>query len=256
MKLEDWMNRQLDEVYVSTIIIRHQVYKRINGVPKRQEVYIFLGINLKGHKKFIDVIVPKEETTSYWFNIITKFKERGIEDFFMVAMVNNQHLKKAFKMVFPNVILMPSMCEFYNNSRPYILQKEHRKLLGQIQKIYVSENEMEAKKLCKELINKYKENKLLLMVINRCISDIINVIKYSQEARRITSYTESFIKLKAKLNREVNDYKVFEETIEIKLFFCELLKKEEEQFKPSKRNWALIINEMDSVITDKIKEKI
>ena len=41
MKLEDWINRQLDEVYVSTIIIRHQVYKRINGVPKRQEVYIF-----------------------------------------------------------------------------------------------------------------------------------------------------------------------------------------------------------------------
>ena len=58
------------------------------------------------------------------------------------------------------------------------------------------------------------------------------------------------------MNREVNNYKVFEETIEIKLFFGELLKKEEEQFKPSKRNWALIINEMDSVITDKIKEKI
>lgn len=256
MKLEDWMNRQLDDVYVSTIIIRHQVYNRVNGVPKRQDVYIFLGINLRGYKKFIDVIVPKEDTTSYWFNIISNFKERGIDDFFMVAMVNNFHLKKAFKMVFPNTLLMPSMCEFYNNSRPYIIQKDHRKLLGQIQKIYISKNEEEASKLYKELIDNYKDDKLLLMVINRCISDIMKVIKYSREARRITSYTESFIKLKAKLNREVNDYKVFDEAIEIKIFLCELLKKEEEQFKPSKRNWALIINEMDSIITDRIKEKI
>jgi transposase-like protein len=148
------------------------------------------------------------------------------------------------------------MCEFYNNSRPYIIQKDHRKLLGQIQKIYISKNEEEASKLYKELIDNYKDDKLLLMVINRCISDIMKVIKYSREARRITSYTESFIKLKAKLNREVNDYKVFDEAIEIKIFLCELLKKEEEQFKPSKRNWALIINEMDSIITDRIKEKI
>ena len=32
-------------------------------------------------------------------------------------------------------------------------------------------------------------------------------------------------------------------------------KQEEEKFKPSKRNWSLIINEMDSILTDKIKEK-
>ena len=36
----------------------------------------------------------------------------------------------------------------------------------------------------------------------------------------------------------------------------DILKQEEEKFKPSKRNWSLIINEMDSILTDKIKEKL
>lgn len=152
MNLEDWMNRQLDNVYVSTLIMKEEVYKRINGIPKKQNVYILLGLNLRGYKKFIDVIVPDEDTTSYWFNKISELKERGIEEFFMVAMIDDMHISKAFKLVYPNVIYMPSMIEFYNNSRPYILQKKHRKLMQAMQKIYISKNKYEAKKIYELLI--------------------------------------------------------------------------------------------------------
>ena len=151
---------------------------------------------------------------------------------------------------------MPSMIEFYNNSRPYIIQKNHRKLMSEMQKIYISNNMEEASKLYNELVEKYKNDKLLLMVINKYIDDIMKVIKYSKEARTITSYTYSYLKLRANLASLINEYKVFDSNEEIKHFVCEYLKQEEEKFKPSKRNWSLIINEMDSILTDKIKEKL
>ena len=94
------------------------------------------------------------------------------------------------------------------------------------------------------------------MVINKYIDDIMKVIKYSKEARTITSYTYSYLKLRANLASLINEYKVFGSNEEIKFFVCEYLKQEEEKFKPSKRNWSLIINEMDSILTDKIKEKL
>ena len=144
MNLEEWCKRELDDVYVSTIIMKEQAYKRVNGVPKKQELYIFMGLNLRGYKKVIDVIVPNENTTSYWFNKISEFKARGIKELFMVAMLENENMNRAIKIVYKGVIQMPSMIEFYNNSKPYVIQKNHRQLMGEMQKIYKSETEEEA----------------------------------------------------------------------------------------------------------------
>ena len=94
------------------------------------------------------------------------------------------------------------------------------------------------------------------MVIDKYIDDIMEVIKYSKEARTITSYTYSYLKLRSKLSRLINEYKVFENNEEIKIYVSEFMKQEEEKFKPSKRNWSIIINEMDSILSDKIREKL
>lgn len=256
MNLDEWTRRELDDVYVSTLIMKEKAYKKENNVPKKQDIYIFMGINLRGYKKIIDVIVPEEETTSYWYKKINEFKTRGIEELFMVAILDNIHMNKALKMIYKEMIEMPSMIEFYNNSRPYILQKNHRTLMSEMQKIYKSNNIKEAKELYDNLKIKYKDEKLLLIIIDKYIDDIMNVVKYSKEARTITSYTFSYIKLRSKLSRLINEYKVYENNEEIRIYVSEFMKQEEEKFKPSKRNWSIIINEMDSILTEKIREKI
>ena len=171
----------------------------------------------------------------------------------MLSILKEEHLKKAFKMVYPNVVYVPSMIEFYNNSMPYIAQKDHRNLMKKMQRIYTADNEKEANNLYKQLLDEYKDNKLLLFAINKYISDIMDVVKYPKEARKISSYTFSYIKMRARLYRLINDYKVFEDDEDIKKYISEFLKKEEENFKPSKRNWALIINEYEGILSDKIR---
>lgn len=256
MKIEEWMKRELDDIYVSTLIMKEKAYKRTNGIPRKQDIYILMGVNLRGYKKIIDVIVPDEETTSYWYKKISEFKVRGIEELLMVSILDNKYMNKALNMVYKEMIEMPSMIEFYNNSRPYILQKDHRTLMSEMQQIYKSENIIDAQNLYRDLKIKYKDDKLLLMVIDKYIDDIMEVIKYSKEARTITSYTYSYLKLRSKLSRLINEYKVFENNEEIKIYVSEFMKQEEEKFKPSKRNWSIIINEMDSILSDKIREKL
>lgn len=256
MEIEDYIKRELDNVYVSTLIMKETAYKRENKIPIKQDVYIIMGLNLRGYKKIIDVVVPAEDTTSYWYNVISSYKSRGVEEFFMVALTDNMHMNKAFKMVYPNMLKMPSMMEFYNNSRPYILQKDHRKLMSKMQYIYKAENKEEAKEKYEKLKEEIKDNKLLLMIINKYIDDIMKVMKYSKEARAITSYTYTYLKMRSDLKRIINDYKVFESNEEIKKCVCEFLKAQEQSFKPSKKNWANIVNEMDSILTEKIREML
>ena len=250
------MKRELDDTYLSTIIMKERVYKKTNNIPKKQDVYILMGINLKGYKRMIDIIVPEEDTTSYWFNKMSELKTRGIEDLFMVSILENENMKKAIKMSYPGVILMPSMMEIYNKTRPYILQKNHRELMRDMQKIYKSKDVEEAKTLIEETKEKYKDNKLLLMVIEKYINGIMEVIKYSKEARTITSYTFSYLKMRSRIERKIDEYKVFNSNEEIKNNIGEILKEEELKFKPSKRNWSLIINEMESILTEKIRERL
>lgn len=59
MNLDEWSKRELDDIYVSTLIMKETAYKKVNGIPKKQDVYIFLGLNLRGYKKIIDIVVPK-----------------------------------------------------------------------------------------------------------------------------------------------------------------------------------------------------
>lgn len=122
-----------------------------------------------------------------------------------------------------------------------------------MQKIYISNNKEEAINIYNLLVQKYKDNKLLLFAINKYIDDIMEVLKYPKEARQISSYTFSYLKMRANLYRLINDYKVFENDEEIKKYICEFLKNQEESFKPSKRNWALIINEFEGILSDSIR---
>ena len=51
--------------------MKEKVYKRENKILIKQEIYIIMGLNLRWYKKIIDVVVPIEDTTSYWYNVIS-----------------------------------------------------------------------------------------------------------------------------------------------------------------------------------------
>jgi len=79
----------------------------------------------------------------------------------------------------------------------------------------------------------------------------LNITEEESNDLTLNTYIE-YIKT---FDRE-NEYKVFESNEEIKKCICKFLKEQEENFKPSKKNWANIVNEMDSILTDKIREML
>ena len=80
MKIEDWKKKELEKLYVNVFIIEEEVYVRKKEEIKKQKLYIFIGLNLKGYKEIIGVYVPEEETTGYWMRAISNLKRRGIEE--------------------------------------------------------------------------------------------------------------------------------------------------------------------------------
>ncbi len=256
MEVKDWTRRELEKLYVNIFILEEETYvKKIDEI-KKQKIYIFIGLNLKGYKDIIGVYTPEEETTGYWIQEIANLKVRGIEDIFMISMINNKWIKKVIKMNYPEAIMTPSMVEIYNKTQKYIARKDHRIVMREIGRVYRAFTIEEAKVIYNDLINEYKENKLILQIINKYIEDIFKLFKYSHQARIITSNTDSYNKMRNRISWKIRKVNLFENVKELKVYLNEILKEEESKWKPSVKRWDKIINEMDCNLSEKILELI
>ena len=256
MRIEDWRKKELEKLYINVIIIEEETYVRIKEEIKKQKIYIFIGLNLKGYKEIIGVYTPEDETTGYWIKEITGIKQRGVEELFMISMINNKWIKKVIKMSYPEVIMAPSIIEFYNKTGKYIARRDHRIIMREIGRIYRCETKEEAEEIYKNLKEIYKENKLLIMIIDKYINEIFGMFKYSHEARIISSNTDSINKMRNRIRWQIQKKSLFESIYELKKYLYEILKEEESKWHPSVKNWDRIINEMDCNLTEKILELI
>lgn len=256
MELKDWKNKELERLYINVYIIEEETYVRKKEEIKKQKIYIFIGLNLKGYKEIIGVFIPEEETTGYWMREIISIKERNVEDIFMVSMINNKWIKKVIKMNYPETIYAPSMVEIYNKTQNYITRKDHRIVMREISRIYKAKTEEEGEKIYQNLKEIYKGNKLLNLIIDKYIKEIFEMYKYSHEARKITSNTDSYNKMRNRIRWKIKKHELFENIKELQDYLYEVLKEEEENWHPSIKNWDKIINEMDCKLSEKIIELI
>lgn len=256
MEIKDWKNRELEKLYINVFILEEETYVRIKEKIKKQKIYIFIGINLKGYKDIMGVFIPEEETTGYWMREITSIKERGVEELFMISMINNKWLKKVIKMNYPEVIYAPSMIEIYNKTQNYIARRDHRIIMREISRIYKAKTEEEGKEIYLKLKEMYKENKLLVLIIDKYIKEIFEMFKYSHEARNITSNTDSYNKMRNRIRWQIKKQELFENINELRNYLYEILKAEELNWHPSVKKWDRIINEMDCNLGERILELI
>lgn len=256
MKVEDWRKKELERLYVNVIIIEEESYVRIKEEIKKQKIYIFIGLNLKGYKEIIGVYTPEEETTGYWIREINGIKHRGVEELFMISMINNKWIKKVIKMNFPEVLIAPSMIELYNKTGKYIARRDHRVIMREIGRIYKSKTIQEGEEIYINLKEIYKDNKLILQIIEKYINEIFEMFNYSHEARIISSNTDSINKMRNRIRWQLQKVSLFESLIDLKKYLFEILQVEESKWHPSVKNWDKIINQMDCNLTEKILELI
>lgn len=256
MRVEDWRKKELEKLYVNVIIIEEETYVRIKDEIKKQKIYVFIGLNLKGYKEIIGVYTPEEETTGYWIKEIVEIKQRGVEEIFMISMINNKWIKKVIKMNYPEIIMAPSIIELYNKTGKYIARRDHRVIMREIGRIYRSKIKEEGEEIYINLKETYKENKLIIMIIDKYINEIFEMFKYSHEARIISSNTDSINKMRNRIRWQIQKISLFESIYELKKYLYEILKEEESKWHPSVKNWDRIINEMDCNLSEKILELI
>lgn len=128
--------------------------------------------------------------------------------------------------------------------------------MREIGRIYRAKEKEEAQLIYNQLKNDYENNKLLIMIINKYIDEIFSMFRYSHQARKITSNTDSYNKMRNRIRWKLKKITLFDSMGELQVKTLMILKEEEMKWHPSYKKWDQIVNEMDCELAKIIYELI
>lgn len=153
--VEQWHKRPLDEMYL-VMWMDGIVFKvRSNGKIVKKTVFIVIGLNTQGCKEVLGLWIHENESASFWMNVLTELKERGVRDVLMCCTDNLKGLTSAIKALFPETVTQLCIVHQIRNSLRYIPSKHKQEFLRDLKKVYAAINLENAEEAFKELEQKW-----------------------------------------------------------------------------------------------------
>ena len=134
--IKEWQNRPLEEVYFVvwmdgiTIKIRH------NGKIINKTIYLVVGLSQDGMKQVLGMWVAPTESASFWMNVLTDLKARGVEDILIASTDNLAGFTDAIVSVFPKTVAQLCVVHQVRNSLRYVVWKEKKAFTADMKQIY------------------------------------------------------------------------------------------------------------------------
>jgi len=134
--IKEWQQRPLEEVYyviwMDGIIIR----VRHNGKVQGKTIYLIIGLRKDGLKEVLGMWISETESASFWMNVLTDLKARGVEDILIACTDNLAGIRQAINAVFPGAVTQLCVVHQIRNSSRYVVWKERKEFLADLKLIY------------------------------------------------------------------------------------------------------------------------
>ena len=100
-QIDDWQNRQLDEVYPILFIDAIHYSIRDNGVIPKLATHVIVEINTEGKKEVLTIQVGDNESSKYWLSVLNELKNGGVKDILILCADGFAGMKEAIADAFP-----------------------------------------------------------------------------------------------------------------------------------------------------------
>src|SRR5439155_493475 len=72
-----------------------------NGASKNRAVYVALGVTREGRKEVLGLWSSANEGAKFWLQVLTEFKNRGLQDIFIACLDGLKGFPQAIETVSP-----------------------------------------------------------------------------------------------------------------------------------------------------------
>lgn len=153
--VKEWQQRPLDPVYF-VVWMDGIVFKtRQNGKVLAKTVYLMIGLREDGHKQVLGMWINETESASFWLNVLTDIKARGVRDILIACTDNLSGIQQAIKAAFPQTITQLCVVHQIRNSSRYVVWKERKQFLADLKSVYAAINKEMAYDALEEFARKW-----------------------------------------------------------------------------------------------------
>jgi putative transposase len=243
--IREWQQRPLDPVYFVVWMDGIVVKVRQNGKVQGKTIYLMIGLKQNGRKEVLGMWISETESASFWLNVLTDIKARGVKDILIASTDNLTGIRQAIKSAFPQTITQLCVVHQIRNSTRYVVWKDRKQFLADLKSVYGAINREMAYDALEEFERKWggKYGYAIKSWQNNW-DELTAYFDYPEEIRRIIYTTNAIESLNSTIRKYTKAKTVFpDDQAALKAVYLAIANVEKKWTLPV-RDWGSIINQL------------
>jgi len=251
--IRDWQSRPLERLYPIIWMDAMHFKIRVEGQVKTKALYTVLGVNMEGQKEVLGLYQGENESASFWLQVLSDLKQRGVEDILLASIDNLRGFAEAIENIFPLAEVQLCVIHQIRNSLKYVTWKSQRDFMLDLKEVYKASTKEVAEHKLDLLEEKWgKQYPTVIKSWRTNWERLSNYFKYPEPIRRLV-YTTNTVEGYHRVVRKVTKSKgaFTSETAALKLIYMATMNFEKSQYK-TLQDWNSIFNQLMIFFEDRI----
>jgi len=243
--IKEWQQRPLDPVYYVVWMDGIVVKVRQNGKVQGKTIYLMIGLKQNGRKEVLGMWISETESASFWLNVLTDIKARGVKDILIASTDNLTGIRQAIKSAFPQAITQLCVVHQIRNSTRYVVWKDRKQFLADLKSVYGAINREMAYDALEEFARKWgSKYGYAIKSWQNNWDELTAYFDYPEEIRRIIYTTNAIESLNSTIRKYTKAKTVFpDDQAALKAVYLAIANVEKKWTFPV-RDWGSILNQL------------
>ena len=218
---------------------------RQNGKFQSKTFYLIIGLKHAGRKEVLGMWISETESASFWLNVLTDIKARGVKDILIASTDNLAGIRQAIKSAFPNTITQLCIVHQIINSCKYVVWKDRKLLIADLMLVYGAINRDLAYQALDDFANKWGHKYAYAIKSWRDNWDELTAyFDYPQEIRKIMYTTNTIESLNSSIRKYTKTKTIFpDDQATLKAVYLAVVNVEK-KWTFTVRDWGSAINQL------------
>lgn len=252
--ITEWQSRPLSSVYF-VVWMDGIVFKvRQNGKVINKTIYLAVGLNSEGHKEMLGMWLGENESASFWMNVLTDLRGRGVEDILITSTDNLKGFTEAITSIFPQSVTQICVVHQIRNASRYVVWKDKKQFAADLKTVYTAASKELAWEALENLeatwgkkyphaIKSWKSN----------WTDLSHFFDFPLEIRTMIYTTNIIENLNGKIRKYTKAKMSFPDDASVLKSVYLALREITRKWTFPVRNWSLVVNQFINIFGERCK---
>ncbi len=250
--IKQWQIRPLEAVYFVVWMDGISLKIRSNGKIINKTIFLVIGLNNQGMKEVLGMWINETESASFWLNVLTDLKARGVEDILIACTDNLKGFTDAIRSIFPKTITQLCVVHQIRNSARYVVWKDKKEFMVDLKAVYDAPNREAAADALNAFESKWgKKYGYAVQSWRNNWDDLTYYFDFPQEVRRIIYTTNVIESLNSGIRKYTRSKNIFPDDSSAMKAVYLAINNLEKKWVQTVRNWGAILNQFIIIFEDR-----